>query len=151
MENSRKKLVDKVKHLLSICNDGKEGYRKASEDIEAVELKTVFNKYSIQRSEFAAELKTILRNLGEDADNMEGGPMGALHRTWMDIKAALSGKDNVAILNACVTGEKTALDAYDDVFEDADIEWVAKNVLTMQRNEIAEALRTIQNLERQYA
>lgn len=151
MENPREKIIDAMKHLLIICNDGKEGYRNASEDVEAEELKSIFNRYSIQRAGFAVEIKTILRNLGEDVDNLEGGPMGTLHRTWMDVKSALSGKDNGAILSACVTGEKVALEAYDDLLEDSNIEWGSKNILIMQREEIADALMTIQNLEKQYA
>ena len=151
MENSNDHLNGKLKHLLSICNDGKEGYRNASEDVDSTELKSIFNTYSIQRSEYAMELKTLLRNQGSDPDNSEGGPLGALHRTWMDIKSAITGKGNEAILSACVTGEKSALEAYDDVLNDTNVTPEVRTVLTNHRQGIQEALQTIESLERQHS
>ena len=109
--DSTKKIIGKLNHLLSIANDGKQGYENAAKDIKDVSLQQMFRQYSLERSRYAAELTDEINNLGGSADQ-SGGPLGALHRVWMDIKAAVTSGDRDAILNACITGEEAAVKSY---------------------------------------
>lgn len=149
--NTADNYIDGIKHLLHIANDGKEGFKTAAEDADSAELKAIFTTYSIQRSEFEMELKSILRQLGGESDNESGGPLGAMHRVWMDIKTAFTGNDNHAILDACITGEKAAIEAYDKVLADTSLTSEIRETLNSQRSDISESLRNIQTLEQQYA
>ncbi|MGV3508181.1 MAG: ferritin-like domain-containing protein [Sphingobacteriaceae bacterium] len=151
METRNDELIDELKHLLHIANDGKEGYKTAAEDADSAELKALFTTYSIQRSEFEMELKSCLQQLGTASDNESGGPLGALHRVWMDVKTALTSNDNHAILDACITGEKAAIEAYDKVLADTSLSPEMREILTSQRADISESLRNVQNLEQQYS
>ena len=151
METRNEDLIDGIKHLLHIANDGKEGYKTAAEDADSAELKALFTTYSIQRSEFEMELKSLLRQLGADSNNESGGPLGAIHRVWMDIKTAVTGNDNHAILDACITGEKAAIEAYDKVLADTSLTQEMRETLTSQRSDINECLRNVQSLEQQYS
>ncbi|HEY0054727.1 MAG TPA: PA2169 family four-helix-bundle protein [Pedobacter sp.] len=150
METRNEELIDGLKHLLHIANDGKEGYKTAADDADSAELKALFTTYSIQRSEFEMELKSCIRQLGADSDNDSGGPLGAIHRVWMDIKTAVTGNDNHAILDACITGEKAAIEAYDKVLLDSSLPQEMRETLTSQRSSITECLSNVQTLERQY-
>lgn len=138
-------------HLLAICNDGKEGYKTAAEDVDSSELKTLFSMYSIQRAEFEMQLKKAIHQFGGNPDNETGGPLGTLHRVWMDIKTAFTKNDNEAILEACATGEKSALEAYDKVLTDIGLEAETVTVLNGQRIGVADCLKNIQLLKDQYA
>ena len=151
MENRNEDLIDGLKHLLHIANDGKEGYKTAAEDADSAELKALFTTYSIQRSEFEMELKSCLQQLGASSDNESGGPMGAIHRVWMDIKTAITSNDNHAILDACITGERSAIEAYDKVLTNTSLPQEMRSKLLSQRSDISECLRNIQNLEQQYS
>lgn len=145
MENNEK-LIDKLNHLISICNDGKFGYETAAEDAGSSELKSMFTEYSSQRAEYASQIKEYIRSAGEDPDK-DGGPLGALHRAWIDVKSALSSKDNKAVLGACITGEKAAIEAYDDVINDSDnIPVNVCEMLKTQRSGIQEALSRVKSL-----
>ena len=148
---TRKKTIENLRHLLSIVNDGKEGYRNAAENADAPELKALLTTYSIQRSEFEMQLKSCMHKLGGEADNVHGGPLGALHRTWIDIKTALTPNDNYAVLSAAITGEKAALNAYDDALVESDLNYDLRQTLLSQREEINECLKNIEKLEHQYA
>jgi len=117
MEESNKNLVDSLQHLLSIARDGEKGYKNAAENAKDEDLKTIFARYSQQRSEYATELKSLIATLGGDTDE-DGGMAGALHRTWIDIKESLSGHDRHALLSSCETGEDAAKDAYTTFFGD---------------------------------
>lgn len=151
METRNEDLIDGLKHLLHIANDGKEGYKTAADDADSAELKALFTTYSIQRSEFEMELKSLIRQMGADSDNESGGPLGAIHRVWMDIKTAVTGNDNHAILDACITGEKAAIEAYDKVLTDTSLTPEMRETLSSQRSDISECLRNVQNLEQQYS
>jgi uncharacterized protein (TIGR02284 family) len=150
METRNEELIDGLKHLLHIANDGKEGYKTAADDADSAELKALFTTYSIQRSEFEMELKSCIRQLGADSDNDSGGPLGAIHRIWMDIKTAVTGNDNHAILDACITGEKAAVEAYDKVLLNSSLPQEMRETLTSQRSSISECLTNVQTLEQQY-
>ncbi len=151
MEPVNEPLLNQLKHLLAISNDGKEGYRNAAENVDASELKALLTAYSIQRSEFSSELKTQIRLLGGNPDNDEGGPLGLLHRAWIDIKTVFTINDNKAVLEACETGEKAAIEAYDKALEHPEIASAARQLLSHHRKSIADSLQNIQRLEIQYA
>lgn len=151
METTKEQSTANLRHLLSICNDGKEGYRTAAENVDSPELKAILTTYSIQRAEFEMQLKTCIHQCNADPDNESGGPLGALHRTWMDIKTALLPNDNKAALDACITGEKAALEAYDDALEDTSLSPEIRQILTGQRESIRECLKNIKMLKDQYA
>ena len=42
---------------------------------------------------------------------------GAIHRGWIDIKSAVTGQDDEAILNECERGEDSAKDTYREAME----------------------------------
>jgi uncharacterized protein (TIGR02284 family) len=57
------------------------------------------------------ELQDLVRVYGGDPET-SGGLGGALHRRWIDIKSAITGHDNKAILNECERGEDIAVASY---------------------------------------
>ena len=151
MENRNEKSIENLKHLLSLCNDGKEGYKTAAEDADSPELKTLFSMYSIQRAEYEMQLKKAIHQLGGDPDNETGGPVGALHRVWMDIKTAFTKNDDKAILSACLTGEQSALESYDKELQDPGITPEIIEILGEQRNGISDCIKNIESLKTQYS
>lgn len=151
MENTNDKLKEQLEHLLLICNDGMEGYRKAADNSKGIEFKTLFTDYVIQRAEYANELKAQIRQLGGDADNQTGGTLGTLHRLWIDIKYRLSSDEEHAALDACITGEKAALSSYDEVLQDTTLSPELRELIQDQRDGIERALIKAEQLLRVYS
>lgn len=143
MENNSE-IISDLKGLINIVNDGKEGYESAAEATDSIELKGLFLKYSAQRAGYAMELKEHLALHGGDSDNEEGGILGVLHRTWIDIKQALSSKEDAAILAAIETGEKAAIEKYDKKLEDYSTHADHIELLQRQRTGILEALKEVE-------
>jgi uncharacterized protein (TIGR02284 family) len=143
---TNKEIISDLKELLSIVNDGKEGYESSSEATEKIELQGVFLKYAAQRAAYAEELRAHIATHGGDADNESGGVLGALHRTWIDIKQALSSKEDLAILEAIVTGEKAAIEKYDEYISDYTDHADHIDLLKKQRGGVLEALKEIETL-----
>ncbi len=101
-----------LNQLIEILKDGQEGFRAAATDVEAADLKALFSEYSSQRAQYAAELQSLARSLGETSPETSGSVAGALHRGWIDLKAKVTGKDAHAILAECERGEDSAVAAY---------------------------------------
>ncbi len=97
--------------LIEICRDGQEGFKDAAEGVEHTDLKTLFYSFSQQRAEFVGILQELVRSLGGTPENA-GSFSGTVRRGWMDIKSAVLGKDDAAILNECERGEDVAKEAY---------------------------------------
>jgi uncharacterized protein (TIGR02284 family) len=104
-------VISTLNKLIETCKDGQEGFKIAAEGVERSDLKSFFYEYSQQRSQFAGELQTLVQTLGGDPEN-SGSFSGALHRGWMNIKSAVTGKDEAGILNECERGEDSAKNAY---------------------------------------
>jgi len=109
-------VISTINGLIETCKDGQEGFKQAAEGVQNSELKTLFYNLGQQRAQFTGELQTLVRELGGDPEN-SGSFSGALHRGWINIKSAVTGQDEGAILNECERGEDVAKNAYKEAFE----------------------------------
>lgn len=137
MEN--KKAAEALNKLVEINNDRIEGYDRAAKETEDGDLKVLFTKFSAQSSGFRTELEGFVSLFGETPT--EGTTTsGKFYRAWMDIKAALTGKDRKAIISSCEFGEDVAKDTYKDVLHDMDgMPDNVRSVIQKQYAEIKEA------------
>ena len=145
MADANEKVIDRLNHLISIANDGKYGYENAAEDVKDITLQQMFRQYSMERARYADDLQREVGRLGGSPDK-GGGPLGALHRTWMDIKSTVTAGDREAILKTCITGEEAAVKAYGEALDDENITGHLKQVITEQLSGIQFALSSIRSL-----
>lgn len=145
MSDTNDKLRGTLNHLISIANDGKYGYENAAEDVKDVTLKQMFQQYSSERAMYAEDLKREVASLGDSPDE-GGGPLGALHRTWMDIKSAVTSGNREAILKTCITGEEAAVKAYTEALNDENITDNLKQMVSEQLSGVQAALNSIRSM-----
>lgn len=106
-------VISRLNGLIEICKDGQDGFKDAAAGVERSELKTLFYEFSQQRAEFVGVLQGLVRSLGGDPET-SGSMSGTIHRGWINIKSAVTGKDEGSILNECERGEDHAKAAYAD-------------------------------------
>lgn len=111
-------VVDVLNDLLESCLDGEQGYRASAEHARTGELQSLFTRRSNECLLAAGELaQAVLAHGGTPAD---GGTLsGALHRSWMSIKTALSSNDDKIVLEECERGEDAAVARYQKALEHA--------------------------------
>jgi uncharacterized protein (TIGR02284 family) len=109
-------IVSTLNGLIETCKDGQEGFKEAAEGVERADLKKLFYEFSNQRAGYVTDLQSLVQTLGGDPEN-RGSIAGAVHRGWINIKSAVTGQDDGAILNECERGEDSAKNAYKDALE----------------------------------
>ena len=91
--------------LLATLTDSINGYRDSAENIEDGRLKQLFLESAEERSRVAEDLRTEVRRLGLHDPNDDGSIMGKTHQVFLDLKAAVTGRDDKAIINEVERGE----------------------------------------------
>nr|WP_315219386.1 PA2169 family four-helix-bundle protein [uncultured Flavobacterium sp.] len=139
-EETTKETVSTLNGLIAILEDGKLGYTNAAEQVSSPAIKTDFLEYARERALFIVELQDEINKLGKSTDTAGGGPLGALHRAWIDIKSSFTSGDTEAIINACITGEEAAIEKYKMVLEEKDLPAGQIAIVSKQLNSIQNTL-----------
>jgi uncharacterized protein (TIGR02284 family) len=128
-------------------HDGQEGFRKASEGVKDTQLKELFSRFSLQRAQFAGALEEELRSLGEEDPQNEGTTLsGKAHRVWIDLKSALTGSDDHAVLAEAERGEDVAKEAYKNALEDQGLPSSLRDIVSDQAVQIQRAHDEVKTL-----
>jgi uncharacterized protein (TIGR02284 family) len=143
---SSEEVISTLNNLIETCRDGQNGFQTAAEGVEDSELKQLFYTYSQQRAGFAGELQDEVRRLGGDPET-SGSVAASLHRGWIDIKSAVTGKDNKAVISECERGEDSAVTNYREAL-DADMPTDVRSVVERQAAEVKKAHDRIRSLEK---
>jgi uncharacterized protein (TIGR02284 family) len=139
-------VISTLNNLIETCKDGQNGFTTAAEGVNRSDLKNLFMNYAQQRGEFARELQQEVRNLGGDPEN--GGSIAAtLHRGWINVKSAVTGDDESAVIAECERGEDSAVSNYKDALEQS-LPPKAQALVLRQYNEVKAAHDRIRSLER---
>jgi uncharacterized protein (TIGR02284 family) len=109
---SNSELRSTLNDLIQTCRDGQEGFLTAAENVQGEELKKVFNECSLQRAKFTGELQQAAHDLGNSNPENSSSVSGTLHRGWINLKTAIGGRDQHAILAECERGEDAAVEEY---------------------------------------
>jgi uncharacterized protein (TIGR02284 family) len=148
MVGSGGQIAATLNQLIQICKDGEGGFLTAAGAVEDLNLRRLFESYSQQRAEFAAELQLEVRRMAEDPVD-SGHATAALHRSWIDIKAGITGRDEGAIISECERGEDTAVREYQQAL-DSELPADLRTIVERQFLQIKEAHDQIRSLERAY-
>ncbi len=126
-----------IQHLTELLKDGQEGYKLSADGVQNAELKNLFLQYAEQRARFLNELRAEVARLGGDPDQ-GGSALGAVHRGWINVKTAISTKDDKAIVQEVLKGEKVALKDYEDALK-KELPPQTRRLVEQQRNDIQSA------------
>jgi len=134
-----------LNQLLEKNYDAEKGYKDAAERVEHPKMKQFLQEQAQKRYDFGHELKTEITNYGEKP-NKGGSVSGTIHRTWMDLKAAVSSDKQEEVMEEVQRGEQAAIDEYNEAIK-ADLPPTTKTMLTKQRDQIMQAQQSAKNFE----
>ena len=79
-------------------------------------MQTTFRRRAQDCATGATELQQLVTRLGGRPEN-RGSVAGTVHRGWVNLKAAVAGRDDLAILEECERGEDVAKAHYGKALE----------------------------------
>ncbi len=142
------KVSNYLNELLEKTYDAEKGFSLAADKVDNPSIKSFLNSKAEQRRNFASELRQEIMQYGELPED-DGSVAGSAHRTWMNIKTALSSNNEERILEEVQFGEKSSLDEYNDILNDDDCTFPPSTeaLLKKQRSAIEAAINTAKRYE----
>lgn len=134
-----------LNELIRTGRDAEAGYRLAAADVKVPELAGLFERYARERGDFVADLQARVRVL-RGTPPETGTPGGALHRGWIDLKAALESAEAHAVLAECERGEDLAVKAYVAALGEKDVDVQTHTMLQQQYERVQAAHDRVRQL-----
>jgi uncharacterized protein (TIGR02284 family) len=131
MTDVNKETISVLNDLIETSKDGEAGFKDLAEHTTSTELKAVFTAAATDTASAAVELQALVRTLGGDPETTTS-VAGDLHRRWVDLKSAVTGKDDLALLNEAERGEDVAKKSYKKALENTDITTEARALIQKQ-------------------
>ena len=130
----RDDVISTLNNLITTSKDGEGGFRTCAENVKNPTLKAFFEQKAERCHEGAVQLQQIVREMGGDPET-SGSMSAAMHRFWLNIRGAISGMDDHAILDECERGEDSAKAAYEDALKE-DLPGDVRRVVENQYREV---------------
>ena len=90
--------------LIATTIDSVDGYRTSATDVQNPRFAEMFTARASERSSVVEQLRAEVRRLGGNTED-SGSFLGKTHRLFEDLKAAITGNDEKAIINEVERGE----------------------------------------------
>ncbi|WP_263264488.1 PA2169 family four-helix-bundle protein [Pseudomonas sp. RIT-PI-S] len=131
MTDTQKETIELLNDLIQTSKNGEAGFKDLAEHTKNEHLRSVFSSRATDTAQAAAELQQLVARLGGEAET-DTSLAGDLHRGWLDVKAALTGHDDVALLNEAERGEDVAKKQYSKALEHTSLAQDARVVIQKQ-------------------
>jgi uncharacterized protein (TIGR02284 family) len=139
-------VISVLNDLIETCEDGIHGFRAASDAVKDPTAKALFAS-RLPRIELGErELKAEVRRLGGNPEE-RGTVAGAMHRGWINLKSAVTGKNEEAIVMECERGEEHATHAYEDALQ-KDLPSETRAIVDRQYRGVLENIERVRALRR---
>lgn len=137
--------VNILNNLITTLYDGENGYKEAAEEVDNTVLATRFRQLAQQRYDFGHLIKPFITQFGGEVKK-GGSAAASLHRVWMDLKTAVSGNDEEAILNECIRGEESAVQSYAEALEGTTLTGAARAEVKRQMDVITSTVADLRRM-----
>jgi uncharacterized protein (TIGR02284 family) len=134
-----------LNHLIETCKDAERGFRHVAEHATDPAVRTLFLDIASQRAKFAADLLPFAQRLG-GANAHDGTAVGALHRTWIDLRSAISRGDSIAALHEAERGEHFSRGVYENALQSM-LPPTARELVERQYGELRKTAERLHELE----
>ena len=114
--------------LIGTLVDSVEGYQKAAADTENTRYAEMFNARAQERQQALTGLQAAVAKLGGNPED-DGTTAGAVHRGWINLKEAVLGRDDEAIVNSVESGEDYLKDKFETALKNTDLPAEARSAV----------------------
>ncbi len=107
--------------LIATLIDSINGYEDSAANLEgSSHLQEIFRKNASERQRVVEDLRAEVRRLGGNPED-DGSFMGKTHQRFLDLKAAITGRDEKAIINEVERGEDYLKEKFETALDGSDL------------------------------
>jgi uncharacterized protein (TIGR02284 family) len=106
--------------LTTTLIDSVNGYEDAASNSENPRFQQLFREHAQDRRKVVDMLQAEIRRLGGDPSD-DGSFMGKTHQRWLDLKAAVTGRDDERVLNSVEAGEDYLKEKFETALSSGDL------------------------------
>ena len=129
MQTSNDHAVKVLNSLIETTIDSANGYKDAAEHIDNPAYKTMFAERSAKRLELTRRLQDEVRSFSGQPED-DASMMGKLHNKFTELKAAVTGHSDTAVIDEVERGEDFIKDKYEAAIRDEELPPQARAVVT---------------------
>ena len=116
--------------LIATTIDSVDGYRTSAADVQNPHYAQLFTARATERSSVVEQLRAEVRRLGGNPED-DGTALAAGHRAFVNLKAAVTGRDDQAIVNEVERGEDHIKSKYEAALADESLSSDCRSLIQM--------------------
>ena len=106
--------------LIATTIDSVDGYRTSAQDVQNPRFAELFTARAGERSSVAEQLRAEVRKLGGSPED-DGTVLASGHRAFVNLKSAVTGRDDQAIVNEVERGEDHIKAKFEEALKDDNL------------------------------
>jgi uncharacterized protein (TIGR02284 family) len=103
-DDIRQDEISTLNTLIATLIDSVTGYEDSAANIDNSRLQELFGDSARERQRVVEDLRSEVRRLGGNPED-DGSFLGKTHQRFLDLKAAIAGRDEKAVINETERGE----------------------------------------------
>ena len=125
---AREAEVSTLETLTTTLIDSINGYEDAAKNTENQRFQQIFRERASERRQVVEDLRSEIRRLGGEPPD-DGSFMGKTHQTWLDLKAAVTGRDDQRIINSVEAGEDYLKEKFETALDSGELTGESRQVI----------------------
>jgi uncharacterized protein (TIGR02284 family) len=114
------KTISLLNTLIATTIDSITGYEDSAQNIDNERFREIFRRRANERQEVVEQLRAEVRRLGGNPEE-DGSFLGKAHQRFEDFKAAITGRDEQAIINEVERGEDYLKEKWQAALQSGDL------------------------------
>jgi uncharacterized protein (TIGR02284 family) len=120
--------ISTLNGLIETTLDSITGYEDSAQNIDNERLREIFRQRANERQQVVSDLREEVRRLGGEPEE-SGSFLGKAHQRFEDLKAAITGRDEKAIVNEVERGEDYIKAKFEAALNSEDLGAEARQVV----------------------
>src|SRR5256885_8025909 len=112
--------ISTLNTLIATTIDSITGYEDSAQNIDNERFREVFRRRANERQDIVEQLRAEVRRLGGDPED-GGSFLGKAHQRFQDLKAAITGRDEKAIIDEVERGEDYLKSKFEAALKDGTL------------------------------
>ena len=114
------KTISTLNTLIATTIDSINGYEDSAQNIDNERFREIFRQRASERQEVVEQLRAEVRRLDGNPED-DGSFLGKTHQRFEDLKAAITGRDEKAIINEVERGEDYLKEKWQAALQSGDL------------------------------